>query len=63
MSLFTFSVVPLPMVIIAMTAATPITMPSRVRNERSTLRRTEVMARRIVSNSITPPPLNFRFVA
>ena len=42
MSVFTFSVVPLPMVIMAMTAATPMTMPSSVRNERSTLRRTEI---------------------
>ena len=49
MSAFTFSVVPLPMVIMAMTAATPMTMPSRVRNERSTLRRTESRARRTVS--------------
>ena len=39
MSALTFSVVPLPIVTMAMTAATPMTMPSRVRNERSTLRR------------------------
>ena len=42
MSVLTFSVVPEPMVIMAMTAATPMTMPSSVRNERSTLRRTEM---------------------
>ena len=41
MSVRTFSVVPEPMVIMAMTAATPMTMPSSVRNERSTLRRIE----------------------
>ena len=41
MSDLTFSVVPEPMVSMAMTAATPMTMPSSVRNERSTLRRIE----------------------
>ena len=35
----TFAVVPLPMVTMAITAATPMTMPSRVRNDRKALRR------------------------
>ena len=56
MSDFTFSVVPLPMVIMAITAATPMTMPSRVRNERSTLRPTERSASLMVSQSIRRPP-------
>ena len=49
MSALTFSVVPEPMVSMAMTAATPMTMPSNVRNERSTLRRIERSERRTVS--------------
>ncbi len=38
-SILTFSVVPLPMVTMAMTADTPMTMPSKVRKERKALRR------------------------
>ncbi len=49
MSDFTFSVVPLPMVIMAMTAATPMTMPSSVSTERIALRRTERSASLTVS--------------
>src|SRR5690606_38617779 len=58
-SALTLAVVPLPMVIMAMTAATPMTMPSRVSTERSALRRTERRARRIVSRSMRhlQPPL------
>jgi hypothetical protein len=37
----TFCVVPLPMVTMAITALTPMTMPRSVRIERSTLRRTD----------------------
>ena len=37
-SSLTFAVVPLPMVTMAMTAETPMTMPSRVRNERKAFR-------------------------
>ena len=39
MSALTFAVAPAPSVTIAITAATPITMPSMVSDERSTLRR------------------------
>ena len=38
-SAVTLAVVPLPMVTIAMTADTPMTMPSNVRNDRNTFRR------------------------
>ena len=55
MSVLTFSVVPEPMVSMAMTAATPMTMPSSVRNERSTLRRMERSARRMVSQASGQP--------
>ncbi|MNY21280.1 hypothetical protein D3C86_1548140 [compost metagenome] len=49
---FTCSVVPLPMVTMAMTAATPMTTPSTVRKERSRLRLMARSARRDVSKNI-----------
>lgn len=57
-SALTFSVVPEPMVSMAMTAATPMTMPSSVRKERSTLRRIERSERRTVSQIMPLPPLS-----
>lgn len=61
-SVETCAVVPLPIVTSAMTAATPMTTPSTVRNERSMLR---LMARNasfsVSKNMIRPPPvLDFR---
>ncbi len=49
---------PCPTVTMAMTAATPITTPSTVRNERSLFRTMAMKARRIVSHSISGPRLH-----
>ena len=54
-SAVTLAVVPLPIVTMAITAPTPMMMPSTVRNERSVLRRTDWSASLMASISIMPP--------
>ena len=53
----TAAVAPLPSVTIVTTAATPMTMPSVVRNERSRCRLISRMARMMVVKNIRPAPL------
>ena len=55
-SAVTLAVVPLPIVTMAITAPTPMMMPSTVRNERSVLRRIDWSASLMASISIMPPP-------
>ena len=55
MSCVTFALAPLPIVTSAITAPTPITMPSMVKNERSVLRRTSRSAMMSVTESRSAP--------